>query len=124
MKWAKNTCNKLTKKTKKEYFKKVTGKGFANNKAFWNTIKPFLTNKGFLTNENISLESEGQIIKDNDTLTNLFNSYYINIVENTTGIKPEILGNPENVDEDHSTVKSITNKFENHPSILDIQKKN
>ena len=124
MKRAKNTCNNLAKSTKKEYFKKVTQKGFANNKVFWNTVKPFLTNKRFLTNDNITLENEGEIIKDKETLANLFNSYYINIVENTSGIKPETLGNPENVDEDQSTVTSIIEKFQNHPSILDIQNKN
>ena len=43
MKRAKNTCNILAKSTKKEYFKKVTQKGFANNNVFWNTVKPFLT---------------------------------------------------------------------------------
>ena len=25
-------------------------KGFVSNKTFWNTVKPFLTNKGLLTN--------------------------------------------------------------------------
>ena len=43
---AKNTCNILNK-----FAKKVTSKGFVSNKAFWNT---FLTNKGLLTNENIT----------------------------------------------------------------------
>ena len=45
MKSARNICNNLIKTNKKFYFQKVTQKGFANNKAFWNTIKPFLTNK-------------------------------------------------------------------------------
>ena len=31
---AKKFCNKLTKSVKKAYFRKVTGKGFVNNKAF------------------------------------------------------------------------------------------
>ena len=45
----KNLCNNLIKTNKKSYFQKVTQKGFANKKTFWNTIKPLLTNKGFLT---------------------------------------------------------------------------
>ena len=44
---AKNTCNHLNKFAKKSYFDKVTSKGFVSNKAFWNTVKPFLT-KGSL----------------------------------------------------------------------------
>ena len=48
LKEAKKFCNKLTKSVKKSYFRKVTGKGFVNNKTFWNTVKPFLTTKAFL----------------------------------------------------------------------------
>ena len=47
MNGAKNLCNNLIKTNKKSYFQKVTQKGFADNKAFWNTIKLFLTNKRF-----------------------------------------------------------------------------
>ena len=61
LKEAKKFCNKLTKSVKKAYFRKVTGKGFVNNKAFWNTVKPFLTNKGFLTNETIAVENKGKL---------------------------------------------------------------
>ena len=46
MKSSKNLCNNLVKTNKRSYFQKVPQKGFANNKAFWNTIKPSLTNKG------------------------------------------------------------------------------
>ena len=45
---AKNTCNNLIKFAKKSYSDNVTSKGFVSNKAFWKTVKPFLTNKGFL----------------------------------------------------------------------------
>ena len=34
LKETKTFCNKLTKSIKKAYFRKVTGKGFVNNKAF------------------------------------------------------------------------------------------
>ena len=49
LKEAKKFCNKSIKSVKKAYSFKVTEKSFADNKAFWNTVKPFLTNKGFLT---------------------------------------------------------------------------
>ena len=81
LKEAKKFCDKLTKSVKKAYFCKVTGKGFANNKAFWNTVKPFLTNKGFLTNETIAIENKRKIVTDKSKLVNLFNSHYVNIVE-------------------------------------------
>ena len=93
---AKTFCNKLSKSVKKAYFHKVTGKGFVNNKTFWNTVKPFLTNKDFLTNETIAIENKGKIVTDKSKLVNLFNSHYINIVEKTPGCPPEIEGNSEN----------------------------
>ena len=82
MKCAKNLCNNLIKTNKKSYFQKVTQKGFANNKAYWNTIKPFLTNKGFLTSDSISLTKENETITDKKTITYSFNTHYVNIVKN------------------------------------------
>ena len=82
MKCAKNLCNNLIKTNKKSYFQKVTQKGFANNKAYWNTIKPFLTNKGFLTSDSISLTKENETITDKKTITHSFNTHYVNIVKN------------------------------------------
>ena len=85
LKETKKFCNKLTKSVKKAYFHKAKRKGFVNNKALWNTVKPFLTNKGFVTNETIAIEDKGKIVTDKSKLANLFNSHYINIVEKTSG---------------------------------------
>ena len=75
LKEAKKFCNKLTKSVKKAYFRKVTGKGFLNNKPFWNIVKPFLTSKGFLTNETITIENKAKIVTDKSEFFNLFNSH-------------------------------------------------
>ena len=55
MKRMKNKCNSLCKKAKKAYFKESTKQGFSTNKQFWNLIKPFLTNKGSLSNDCITI---------------------------------------------------------------------
>ena len=47
-----NICKNLKKKKKKNYFSKITSNG---DKKFWNTVKPFLTCKYFLHNEDIAL---------------------------------------------------------------------
>ena len=75
LKEAKKFYNKLTKSVKKAYFRKVTGKGFLNNKAFWKIVKPFLTSKGFLTNETITIENKAKIVTDKSEFFNLFNSH-------------------------------------------------
>ena len=71
---AKKTCNNLNKFAKKSYFDKITSKGFVSNKAFWKTVKPFLTNKGFLTNENVTTKHKDKIVTDNSKLAHLFNN--------------------------------------------------
>ena len=39
-------CNSLNKSAKKAYFAGILRKGFVSNKALWNAVKPFMTNKG------------------------------------------------------------------------------
>ena len=114
MKRSKNYCNNLARTTKNK-------NGFANNKKFWNAVKPFLTNKGFLTNDNISIKVNDDLVTDKTKLANLFNLHYINIVENTSGAPPVIQGNPNNPNEDNTTVKNIIKEYENHSSIINIK---
>ena len=63
--------------------------------------KPFLTNKDFLTDDNISIKVNDELVTDKTKLANLFNLHYINIVENTSGVPPVIQGIPNNGN--HST---------------------
>ena len=58
------------------------------NKNFWTFIKPFLTNKGFLENKDITLIEGNKIITSERKLAKSFNEHYINIVEKSSGIKP------------------------------------
>ena len=53
----KNICKNLNKKTKKNYFSKITSKGVMGNKQFWNTVKSLLTYEGFLHNEDTALHT-------------------------------------------------------------------
>ena len=55
------------------------------NKQFWNTVKPFVTSKGFLHNEDIALHIGDKTVTDCNELAKEFNKYYINIAQNTTG---------------------------------------
>ena len=76
-------CNNKTKYAKKAYFQKVTAK--KGSKSFWNTIKPFFTNRGIITNDSITLEGNRVLKKDPKETTEVFNNYYINTVETTSG---------------------------------------
>ena len=120
---SKRLCNNLFKTNKKCYFQKVTQKGFANNKASSNTIKPFLTNKGLLTSNSISLTQENETITDRKTILHSFNSHYVILWKKTSGKAPDTEGNPNNKTLDMSTVKSMIKKYENRSSIININNK-
>ena len=54
----KNKCNTLTRKTEKILQCIAKNKNFATSKTFWHTIRPFITNKGTKSNENIQTKTE------------------------------------------------------------------
>ena len=58
------------------------------NKKFLKTIRPFLSNKGTHNNHDIILDGNGELIKDNREFSEILNDFYINIVEQTMGMKP------------------------------------
>ena len=80
-----NISKNLNKKTKKNYFSKITSNGARENKQFWNTVKPFVTSKGFLHNEDIDLHIGDKTVTDSNELAKEFNKYYVNIAQNKTG---------------------------------------
>ena len=84
------------------------------NKQFWNTVKPFLTSKGFPHNEDIVIHIGDKTVTDCNELAKEFNEYYIHIVQNTTG-KATIKFQGSN--NDKSTVETIINTYKHHPSI-------
>ena len=70
-------------------------------------------NKGVFGTDFISIKKE---IKET------FNSHYINIVENMTGIPPNISALYDLQENDVYCVKQIIKKFESHPSIVELRK--
>lgn len=120
MRKMKNKCNSLCKKAKKNYIQKATEKGISSSKQFWNFVKPFLTNKGCISNDCISIKKGENFVDDEKELVEMFNTHYINIVEKTSGIPPEnfFLDTADKTE----IIEGIVKKYENHPSILEIKK--
>ena len=80
----------MTKYVKNAYFRKVTAK--KGSKLFWNVIKPFFTNREIITNDSITLKENGVLKNDPKETIEVFNSYYVNIVETTSGKRPFSIG--------------------------------
>ena len=83
----------LSVKAIKNHFKRVTSNGLMSKKAFWDLVKPFLSNKGVLAGTAISMIKDDKIVTDDHDLGEILNDYYINIVENTSGKKPSSIAN-------------------------------
>ena len=114
----------LRKKCIKNYFSKVTESGVNTSKEFWKIIKPFLTNKGFLSGNEITITENDEVITDEKILAEKFNNHYTNIVERSCGVRPKKL-NLVNIslNENESVIDAITCHFRNHPSVTEIKSK-
>ena len=111
-----NKCVSFCKKCIKTYFKTFTDNGMATNKTFWkSTIKYLLTNKSCHEQKNIMLIKDGKIVSKEKDLVEAFNKHYINIVGNSSGIKPYNAVMENNVSEDNATmyliIKAMTLKL-------------
>ena len=115
-----NKCVNLRKKAIKKHFKKVTESGIISNKNFWETVKPFISNKSGISNGDIVIVENDNLITDENELTKMFNDYYINILENSSGIKPNSIKYKE-VKEKSKIITEIVGSFENHSSIIKIK---
>ena len=79
----------IRRKSITNYFNKFSDKGLETNKSFWKFIKPFLTNKGTLTNCYITIVDGKKIIWDDFELAKSFSNYYVNtVVKINNGFKP------------------------------------
>ena len=57
------------------------------NKRFWETMNPFLRNKGCLENNDIILLDDEEMITNDRILAKYFNEHYRNIVKRSSGFK-------------------------------------
>ena len=117
-----NLCVSLKRRAIKEDFQKTTSNLKGKSKPFYDLIKPYLTNKGALCSNDITLLENNNLISDERELADIFNDYYINIVEYTSGKVPTNIADNlkpgTNCDE---ILDNIVNTYKDHPSINRIK---
>ena len=87
-----NKCVSIKRKNIRSRFTELAGRGGnCNNKKFWSTVKPFLTNKHSEKAQNIVLSENEIVVRDNTPVAEILNNYFINIVEINTGSKQHSL---------------------------------
>ena len=107
------------RKTKKNYYSNLSEKKITDNKTFWETVKPFLSDKT-PSNEKITLIEKDKIIKTDTKTVNVLNTFFSTIINNLNIPEyPMFDAISNNVND--PILKSIL-KYKDHPSIKAIEK--
>ena len=113
-----NLVVNLTIKEKKKFLNSLSVENDSN--LFWETCKPYFSNKGIKTSGNIiRSDKEGLILKEIEVVPE-FNIHFQSITSSLGLFKwPD---SSESLNES-DPIKSIVNKYKNHPSIKKINSK-
>ena len=107
----------LLKKTKKEYFGNLNEKNVCDNKTFWKTVKPFLSDK-IVSKEQITLVENNENISEDRDVAQTLNSFFSNIA---TNLKiPAYADSNSNLENISNPIIKLILKYRDHPSILTV----
>ena len=88
------------------------------NEDFWKSVKPFLANKGCLSNNGIMVVRKDEIITNGEILVEDFSNHYINIVEKCSDTKPNVLVDNRN---NFKNIVNVISERKYHPSIFKVE---
>ena len=112
-------CLSLLIKEKKEYFANLNEKDITNNRKFWYTVKPFLSDK-IKSRENIILINNERIMSDEVEIASTLNDFFSNIIKNLKLLEYYVEEKISHGLSSHPTLKAIL-KYKNHPSMKVIK---
>ena len=107
------------RKTKINYYRNLNEKYITDNKNFWKTVKPFLSDKS-INSDNIHLNENGELINSKSKTAEVLNKFFWNIVKNLK--TPEYENLSRNFEKVKDPVLKAILKYKNHPSIIAIKK--
>ena len=108
------------RKTKNRYYENLNEKSVVDNKLFWNTVKPLLSDEVAVKDE-FHLTEKNKLAKTDPETAEVLNNFFSNIVQNL-GISKNSNNKPLVSNTNDATLKAIL-KYRNHPSIIAIQNK-
>ena len=115
-----NHCVSLLRKTKTQYYRNLNEKSVTDNRKFWNTVKPLLSDKTVVKNKITLIENDEIVTTDNEA-SELLNKLFTHAIQNLN--IPEYKHcDPLAEKISDKTMKAIV-KYRNHPSIVKIQDK-
>ena len=117
-----NLCVSMKRNAIKEDLKKTSSNLKGRSKPFYDMIKPYLTNKGALCSNDITLLENNILISNEKELADIFNDYYINIVKYSCDKEPtNIADHLKPGTESDEIIDKIVDTYKNHPSIHRIK---
>ena len=115
-----NFCVSLLRKVKRENFANIIEKNITDSRKFWQTVKPFLSDKN-KSKEKITLIKNDEIISDDLEVANTLNKFFSDVVKNLKIPEKFANNNLPRILSKHPTLNAIM-KYKNHPS-MDVIKK-
>ena len=116
----KNFCSRLYKKERRKFYNNLDIKKFTDNKMFWKTVKPFLSDKGN-SSKKINLVEGDTIVSEDSEVAEILNTYFSKSV-NSLEIQENsyILNSADHLQD---PIDKALHKFNAHPSILKIRER-
>jgi hypothetical protein len=110
-----NLVTKIRKQSIRAYFQNKC-EGTENKNNFWQTIKPFISNKSHSDNHIIILKEGDNIISNPNEVCQIFNDYYANVAM-AIGFVERFVYNDSNIE----SLQQIFTKYKDHPSVMCIK---
>ena len=116
----KNYCSRLYKKERKKYFSNMNLSDVSDNKKFWKTVKPFMSDKGTIGSK-INLVHNGNLISEDVEVAQELNDYFEKATNSLEINKNSyLLSDTGGLDD---PVELAVKKYKCHPSVMLIKSK-
>ena len=113
-------CVSLKKKAIKNDFQINMKNVKGNSKPFYDLIKPYLTNKGALSSNDIVILENNTFIYNDREIADIFNDYYINVIDYTQHTVSDNITDITSETNTDATIDNIIDMYKDHPSIQRI----
>ena len=114
-----NFYSKLYKKERKIFYDNLDITNTTDNKKFWKTVKPLLSDKGKCGSSKINLVVNDEILSTDKEIAEAFNTCYSNAVKS---LNLQCDSEHLHVSNETDPIERAIKKFKNHPSIVNINK--
>ena len=114
----KNFVSRLYKKERRKFYNNLDLNFFTDNKKFWRTVKPFLSDRG-IRSKKINLKEGNKIVSEDKEVADILNTYFSGSVDSLDIEKNSFIVN--SADHIVDPIERAIFKYNNHPSILKIR---